>query len=338
MKITKKSERKKERRIMILATSTISLFLLSGGTLLALNHHRTNELSAMQETVSTKELQKQTRLHKTKDDLEKEISKRCSKCQLENQTSLIENEKKNQPSLKFNASSRDEENQKEQEELRHCKEEARDKILKEKEMKGMSQEELDELRDSLNQSIEDSMKQHSKTTNSYSNTKGLMDYDSVKIPSIEEVKNAHCSKNKTQALASVIGTLSIPSLNIKLNILEGTNNVNMMYGVTTLLPNEKMGEGNYALAGHNMAEHHILLSDIIWKDIPRVHKDDKIILSDGYKKYVYRIQWIKIVEMTDTSMLNLSEEPILTLVTCCKDQFNTGATKYRFIVRAKLES
>ena len=166
--------------------------------------------------------------------------------------------------------------------------------------------------------------------------RGLMDYDSVSIPTLSEVRKANRPENRRRAMQAVTGTVSIPSVAIKLNILEGTNATNMLYGATTMLPHQVMGKGNYVLAGHNMKERGVLFSNLILNDQPQVHKGNRIYLSNGRQTYTYRVTSTETIDMHDTNCLNASTKPIITLFTCTKDTYNTGKTKYRFVVHGEL--
>lgn len=177
-----------------------------------------------------------------------------------------------------------------------------------------------------------------KGVDGYVRERTKMDYESVSIPSLTQVYEANKPKNRKKAMNYVVGTISIPSVNIQLNILEGTNHINMLYGATTMLPNQKMGEGNYVLAGHNMKEDNVLFSNLITNDEPQVHKGDKIYLSDGKKRYTYEVTYTETVNMHNTKCLNPSEKPVITLFTCTKDINNSGKTLYRFVVHGNLLS
>lgn len=166
--------------------------------------------------------------------------------------------------------------------------------------------------------------------------RGLMDYESVSIPSLSEVREANKPDNRRRAMHAVTGTISIPSVDIKLNILEGTNATNMLYGATTMLPHQVIGKGNYVLAGHNMKERNVLFSNLILNDQPQIHRGNRIYLSNGRKTYTYRVTSTETIDMHNTSCLNESKKPIITLFTCTKDTYNTGKTKYRFIVHGEL--
>ena len=166
--------------------------------------------------------------------------------------------------------------------------------------------------------------------------RGKMDYESVSIPTLKEVKEANKPENRRRAMSAVSGTISIPSVDIKLNILEGTNATNMLYGATTMLPNQKIGKGNYVLAGHNMKERGVLFSNLIWNDKAQVHKGNRIYLSNGRKTYTYRVTYTETVNMHNTKCLEESEKPVITLFTCTKDTYNTGKTLYRFVVHGEL--
>ena len=49
-----------------------------------------------------------------------------------------------------------------------------------------------------------------------------------------------------------VGQIAIRDHNVLLNIYRGVGNVELNLGAGTMNQNQKMGEGNYALAGHNM--------------------------------------------------------------------------------------
>lgn len=166
--------------------------------------------------------------------------------------------------------------------------------------------------------------------------KGNMNYESVSIPTLSEVKEAQKPENIERAKHAMTGTISIPSVDIRLNILEGTNATNMLYGATTMLPHQKMGKGNYVLAGHNMKARGVLFSNLILNDQPQVHKGNRIYLSNGSKTYTYRVTSTETIDMHNTSCLNESKKPIITLFTCTRDTYNTGKTKYRFVVHGEL--
>lgn len=56
------------------------------------------------------------------------------------------------------------------------------------------------------------------------------------------------SKNNAKA----VGAIAIPSVHMYLPILKGLSNDSLSTGGGTMRPDQKMGHGNYPLAGHYM--------------------------------------------------------------------------------------
>ena len=160
-----------------------------------------------------------------------------------------------------------------------------------------------------------------------------MDYSSIEIPSIEAVKQApEVDKQK------IGGTLSIPTIDLNLNILVGTNSVNMLYGATTGLVGQEMGKGNYVLFGHNMEQ-----SGVLFSDLNQLKKGDKMTLTgEKNQTFTYEVSSTFIVDKTAVEVLETSKEPVLTLITCStvdkqgKKVF-AGSTPYRLVVVGTLK-
>lgn len=189
--------------------------------------------------------------------------------------------------------------------------------------KDIYQQYAESLKNSANQSIKGGLSAKS-------------DWDGVHYPTAKEMSDAKSKSNQAKAMKSTVGTIQIPSLNLKLRILQGTNQRTLAYGATTMNPHQKMGEGNYVLAGHNMQQKGVLFSDLITNDKPQVHKGDTIKLSNGKETFTYEITSTETVKNTDTSILDQTEEPTLTLFTCTKAKSISDPTPWRFVVHAKL--
>lgn len=150
----------------------------------------------------------------------------------------------------------------------------------------------------------------------------LNDYDSVKRPSMMAVFN-HLFKSNEEA---VIGEIHIDSVGIHLPILKGTNDGNLLSGATTMLNEQKMGEGNYSLAGHHMSDESILFGPLMGIKLGAV-----VIITDKTNDYSYEVTDMAIVSETDVSVLEDKGEDRLTLFTCDI----VTATDKRFVVSAK---
>lgn len=130
----------------------------------------------------------------------------------------------------------------------------------------------------------------------------------------------------------VIGTMTIPSLDISLPIMKGLTDANLISGVATMKADQAFGQGNYTLAGHYTKNKKILLGSIL-----DINIGSKVYLSDKKYVYEYRIYDTAIVPDTDMDML-LDEkaeergEPILSIMTC----YYTSKNGKRFFALGEL--
>ena len=146
----------------------------------------------------------------------------------------------------------------------------------------------------------------------HQDTEGNFDFDSVKAISSEAVLSAQWDAQQLP----VIGGIAIPEVEINLPIFKGLDNVNLFYGAGTMKPNQKMGEGNYALASHHIftAEN---ASQMLFSPLANAKEGMKIYLTDKEKVYTYVIREVKHVtpdrvdEIEDREGINE-----ITLVTC----------------------
>ena len=110
----------------------------------------------------------------------------------------------------------------------------------------------------------------------------------------------------------IVGEIQVPAVNIHLPILYGTNNQNLLTSATTMKKDQKMGEGNYALAGHNAPDETILFAPL-----HKSKKGEYIYITDKQKLYTYVIDDIRVVHPSETSVIeDIDGEKMVTLVTC----------------------
>lgn len=123
---------------------------------------------------------------------------------------------------------------------------------------------------------------------------------------------------------------------LTVNVANGDMIANLKNGVVQYLNSALPGEvGNMVLVGHS--------SDYPWSDgkyktvfalIDKLQAGDQIIIPYHSQKYVYEVTGSKIVKPTDLSVLQKTNTPTLTLLTC----YPVGTTRSRYIVLAKLIS
>jgi sortase A len=125
--------------------------------------------------------------------------------------------------------------------------------------------------------------------------------------------------------SSPLGRIEISTIGLGAMILEGTDDVTLRRAVGhipgTPLPGQ---QGNVVLAGHR---------DTFFRALRNIGKDDEITLTTLSGSYSYRVDSTRVVEPEDTKVLDDSDDPILTLVTCFPFDF-VGSAPRRFIVRA----
>ena len=132
---------------------------------------------------------------------------------------------------------------------------------------------------------------------------------------------------------SIVGQIVIPSIDMNLVLLRGTTNANLLAGAGTMKPNQKMGEGNYAIAGHYAK------SGVLFGDLTNVKKNAIVRITDKTTIYEYRVYGAKSVSPERVEIISDLEadkygKPILSLMNC--HYVNGKNTGNRYFVFAEL--
>ncbi|WP_020061527.1 class A sortase [Bacillus sp. 123MFChir2] len=133
----------------------------------------------------------------------------------------------------------------------------------------------------------------------------FVDASKINQPDLADVANASLDKKQ------VIGHMSIPSIELELPILNGSTEKNLLSGAATVKEKQEMGKGNYALAGHNMSKKGVLFSDI-----SKVKKNDKVYLYDSENEYEYAVEQITQVTPDKWEVVEDHGKNEVTLITC----------------------
>ena len=88
-------------------------------------------------------------------------------------------------------------------------------------------------------------------------SKGQFDFSKVK-----SIDFAQVTKSRIKNNAKAVGAIAIPSVHMYLPILKGLSNDSLSTGGGTMRPDQKMGHGNYPLAGHYMTANGSLFSPL----------------------------------------------------------------------------
>ncbi|WP_268913563.1 class A sortase [Lentilactobacillus sp. SPB1-3] len=134
------------------------------------------------------------------------------------------------------------------------------------------------------------------------------DFDNVKALDLQSVAKSRLNAERIP----VIGSILVPKVKVHLPIAKGTSNTTLALTAGTLRADQKMGKGNYPLAGHNMMKKDVLFSPLYFKS----KVGDKVYLTDMKQIYTYKITIRKFIKATDTSVIKQTQKPMITLITC----------------------
>lgn len=132
-----------------------------------------------------------------------------------------------------------------------------------------------------------------------------------------------------QKYANAIGIMSIPQINMQNPIFNGygNNGAFLALGACTMKPNQVMGQGNYALAGHYMA------GDTVFHELSHADVGMKVYITNLKHIYVYTINHKSIINHYDVGVINdVPQQKMITLITCIQ----LNATPYRTLVQGQL--
>jgi sortase A len=124
----------------------------------------------------------------------------------------------------------------------------------------------------------------------------------------------------------LLGRLEIQRLGLSVMVMEGDNHRTLRHAVGhipgTGLPGQN---GNMALTGHR---------DTFFRPLRNVRPDDIVTFTTLKGEYRYRVRSTQVVSPDNVTVLEPSQNEILTLITCHPFYF-VGAAPDRFIVRAE---
>lgn len=124
----------------------------------------------------------------------------------------------------------------------------------------------------------------------------------------------------------VLGRIDIPRLGMSFVILQGTNSRTLRLGAGHIEGTPLPGEpGNSGIAGHR---------DTFFRKLRNIHQHDEIHLQTATGLLSYEVDWVKVVNPDDVSVLAPATDSALTLVTCYPFYF-LGSASQRFVVHAR---
>ena len=140
-------------------------------------------------------------------------------------------------------------------------------------------------------------------------------------------KSVHGRVVAAPAQGAMLGRIEIPSLHLSTVVLEGSDDATLSRGSGHIEDTPFPGEpGNVGIAGHR---------DTVFRPLRHLHLGEELVLTMPDRIYRYRIRKAFIVGPDDVYVLDPTDHPTLTLVTCYPFEFVGHAPK-RFIVQADL--
>ena len=128
------------------------------------------------------------------------------------------------------------------------------------------------------------------------------------------------------ATGALIGSLDIPRLRLSAMIAEGDDDATLKVAIghlpDTVLP---WHEGNSALAGHR---------DTFFRPLQDIRVGDELRVSTLHGDFRYQVRETMVVGPNDVWVLDPTDRPTLTLITCYPFRY-VGKAPHRFIVRAE---
>lgn len=126
--------------------------------------------------------------------------------------------------------------------------------------------------------------------------------------------------------ADVVGKLEVPRLGLSVMVSRGTAARVLRRGAGLVEGTPRPGTaGNAAIAGHR---------DRHFRPLQHILPGDELVFTSVDGTYRYEVQWTSIVRPDHVDVLDPTDEPALTLVTCYPFSY-VGNAPDRFIVRAR---
>ncbi len=148
--------------------------------------------------------------------------------------------------------------------------------------------------------------------------------DTIMNPDQENEK-----KEEERKLPKIIGIMSIPKLDLKVAIGDGSSNGAMRYTVGHFLETAYPGEnGNLAVIGHRSYKY-----GQFFNRLDELEKGDSIGIKSGTRTYEYIVTEKIVVNPEDTWVLKTTAKATITLITCTPIRIAT----HRLVVKGVLK-
>jgi len=129
------------------------------------------------------------------------------------------------------------------------------------------------------------------------------------------------------AEGDVIGSLSIPTLELNLPIIQGTGTDDLKKGVGHFIQSALPGESdNCVLSGHR---------DTVFAKLGKLKTCDQLTVKTSAGSFTYEVSGVRIVDKDDKTVIVPTDHAVLTLTTCYPFNY-VGPAPDRYIITADL--
>ena len=150
---------------------------------------------------------------------------------------------------------------------------------------------------------------------------------STTLPGETEHESAAPARHPAMTAGSWVARLEAPTVALTATVLEGSDDETLKRGAGRIEDTAWPGEpGNIGIAGHR---------DTIFRPVRRLKVGDPLVLTTADRVFRYRISKTTIVNPEDVYVLDPTDHPTMTLVTCYPFEFIGHAPK-RYIISADL--
>lgn len=193
----------------------------------------------------------------------------------------------------------------------------------------------EKITEAIHQVSAETLKENKNSSVPNSQASNLYDFSQVRPlginATIDDIMKRK-EENRNFAEDYMIGILRVPEIGMDIAILKGVLNDNLLLGSGTVREDQKMGEGNYTLAGH-LNRH----DGVLFNRVPQIRNGSLMYITDKYKVYVYKVYNQVTVDETAIEMIEDQiavdrGKPILSLMTC----FINGESGQRVFVQGEL--
>lgn len=109
----------------------------------------------------------------------------------------------------------------------------------------------------------------------------------------------------------------IPSLDIKVPVLEGTDKKTLQYAAGHFENTGELGSGNYCICGHNST-----IYACVFNDLDKIETGDEMVLTDNDKNkttYTYVVTYYDVIDPDSVEVLLDYGDNRITVITCTDD-------------------